>query len=337
MRLIFSLLLLSTIFASCNKKNKIPDVSGVNVTLSTSRFEEQFFSMDTTKLPEQAEKLAAEYPAFGNLFMVRLLGLTPDLPKDTANAYLKQFISYYGSVYSESEKLFRDFSPYEKKIRKAFQFVKYYFPSYKLPQKIVTFIGPVDGTGHGIGEDELYIGLQDHLGSDFPFYKTPMVEEIYPDYVTRDFTPEYITINSMQVIEDDMYPDNTEDKRLLVQMVEKGKRLYLLSRFLPDEPEHKLIGYTAVQLADCYKHEAAIWDLFIKNNYLQVADNNLIKNYVSPGPKTQELGEDAPGNIGSFAGWQIVKKFMDKNPDMSPADLMKTDAEKIYSESKYKP
>ena len=70
---------------------------------------------------------------------------------------------------------------------------------------------------------------------------------------------------------------------------------------------------------------------------MQTADNNLIKNYVSDGPKTQELGEKAPGNIGSFAGWQIVKKFAEKYPDIKPDSLMKIDDEKIYAEAKYKP
>jgi hypothetical protein len=72
-------------------------------------------------------------------------------------------------------------------------------------------------------------------------------------------------------------------------------------------------------------------------NYLQISDNNLIRNYVSEGPKTQELGENAPGNIGSFAGWQIVKKYASKYSDIKPDSLMHIDAEKLYQDIKYKP
>jgi uncharacterized protein YjaZ len=113
--------------------------------------------------------------------------------------------------------------------------------------------------------------------------------------------------------------------------------LYLLSKLLPYSEEYKLIGYTEKQLKDCYEHEAAIWDLFVQNNFLQTIDNNLIKNYVGEGPKTQELGEASPGNIGSFAGWQIVKKYMEKNPKVKLQQMMTTDAETIFRESKYKP
>ena len=113
--------------------------------------------------------------------------------------------------------------------------------------------------------------------------------------------------------------------------------MYLLSKFLPQTEEHMLIGYTKTQLKDCYEHENIIWDMFVQNNFLQIADNNLIKNYVTEGPKTQELGEKAPGNIGSFAGWQIVKKYASKYPNVSLDSLMHTDDEVIYQAAKYKP
>ena len=77
--------------------------------------------------------------------------------------------------------------------------------------------------------------------------------------------------------------------------------------------------------------------LFIKNNLLQVTDENMIKNYIGEAPKTQELGDASPGNIGAFAGWQIVKKFMDKKGNLSLPQLMATDNETIYQEAKYKP
>ena len=90
-------------------------------------------------------------------------------------------------------------------------------------------------------------------------------------------------------------------------------------------------------MKSCYKNEAVIWELFVQNDLLQSIDNNIIKNYVGEGPKTQELGEDSPGNIGSFVGWQIVKKYMDKNPSISLPQLMKTPAEELFQKAKYKP
>jgi hypothetical protein len=141
----------------------------------------------------------------------------------------------------------------------------------------------------------------------------------------------------MNNIVNDLYPEKVNDKSLVIQMIEKGKRLYLLSKFLPKTEEYKLIGYAEKQLVDAYEHEAVIWDLFVKNEYLQITDKNIIKNYIGESPKTQELGEGAPGNIGSFSGWQIVKKFAKKNESLTLQQLMNTDPEIILQQAKYKP
>ena len=335
MRFFFILSLFAFLF-SCGG-NKTPDISSIKINLQTQRYEKEFFAIDTNNLTASLDKLEEKYPSFNKTYLIEILGIDPRWSNDTLATYVKDYLNYSTSVYSESEKLFGNFNSYDSKLKKAFQFVKYYFPKYKTPSKIITFIGPANGASNALGDDFLCIGLQAHLGKDFPLYKTESVREIYPDYVSANFTPDFIEINSMRSIVNDMFPENEEDKRLVIQMIEKGKRLYLLQMFLPSVAENKLINYTETQMKDCYAGESKIWDLFIQNNYLQVADNNLIKNFVSEGPKTQELGESAPGNVGSFAGWQIVKKYANNYPKVTLDSLMKTNSELIFKGAKYKP
>lgn len=336
-KLLFTLPLVILLAGACKNKSQTPDVSSIKIHLSVHRFERDLFALDTNNIMSETDKLIAAYPSFGENFFSTILGMDPKWPADTTAFYLKGFLAYNRNVYDSTEKIFSDFTKYEKEIAHGLRFVKYYFPQYKIPQNIITYIGPADGYGDILDENVFIIGLHAHLGKDFPLYKTGPVEETYPGYITARFTPDYIPVNCMKNIVLDLYPEKTEDKRLIIQMIEKGKRLVLLSKFLPDTEEYKLIGYTPEQMIDSYAHEAIIWDLFVQNNYLQVADNNLIKNYVSEGPKTQELGDNAPGNIGSFAGWQIVKKIIKNNPSITPDSLMRIDDEKIYNEAKYKP
>jgi len=335
MRLIISLLLAS-LFFSCNQK-KVPDVSGIKIELSTHRFEKDLFSLDTNNLAPQLDQLIAKYPSFGENFLATILNTDPKWSQDSTTLYVKGFITTYRPVYDSAEKIFSDFSPYEKEIKKGLQFLKYYFPAYKIPHNIITYIGPFDGFGDILAEDALIIGLHHHLGKNFSLYSQTWVQDVYAGYISNRFEPGYIAVNCMKNIVLDMYPEKNEDQSLIIQMVENGKRLYMLSKLLPAEPEYKLIGYTEKQLKDSYAGEAIVWDLFVKNNLLQTIDNNIIKNYVGEGPKTQELGEDSPGNIGSFAGWQIVKKYMEKNPGITLPDLMNTSAETIFQQAKYKP
>jgi hypothetical protein len=336
MRLLISLLIV-TAFISCKNNSNIPDVSDIKVNLTVHRFEQGLFSLDTNNLAPQLDQLIAKYPSFGENFLSTILNVDPKWTPDTTVNYVKSFISSYRPVYDSSQNVFKDFTPYENEIKKGLQFLHFYFPKYNAPHNIITYIGPLDGYGDILDEDAFIIGLHQHLGKNYSAYKTVWVQETYPEYMTNRFEPDYIAINCMKNIVTDIYPEKLEDKSLVIQMIEKGKRLYMLSKLMPYTSEYKLIGYTEKQLKDCYAHEAAIWNLFTQNNYLQTIDYNITKNYIGEGPKTQELGDASPGNIGSFAGWQIVKKYMSKHSKLTLQQLMETDAEKLFADAKYKP
>lgn len=336
MKYFFSILTLVLLF-SCNSGDKTPDVSNIKIELKSMRFEKDLFTLDSTNYAGNLDRLISAYPSFGENFMSTILNADPTWSADSTADYVHGFTTAYKQLYDTSQLIFKDFMPYEKEIKKGLQFVKYYFPNYKLPSKIITYIGPIDGYGDILSDDAIIVGLQHHLGKNYSLYRSQIVQETYPAYISNRFEPGYIAVNSIKNIIADLYPEKPEDKPMVQQMVEKGKRLFILSKLLPETEEFKLIGYTKEQLKAVYEHEAAVWDLFVQNNFLQTIDKNITKNYIGEGPKTQELGEASPGNIGSFAGWQIVKKFMNKNPKMSLTELMTTDAETIFQQAKYKP
>jgi len=336
MKYIFSVLSFLVLF-SCNNADKTPDVSNIKVELTSLRFEQDLFNIDSSNYTTNLDQLLSKYPGFGENFLATILNTDPKWSADSAAGYVHGFTTAYRNIYDTAEIVFKDFTPYEKEIKQGLQFVKYYFPNYKLPTKIITYIGPIDGYGDILSDDAVIVGLHQHLGKNYSLYRSQIVQETYPDYISNRFEPGYIALNCVKNIVNDLYPEKPEDKPLVQQMVEKGKRLYVLSKLLPNTEEYKLIGYTKEQLKAVYEHEAAVWDLFVQNNFLQTIDNNIIKNYIGEGPKTQELGEASPGNIGSFAGWQIVKKFMQKNPKYTLQQLMAADPETIYQQAKYKP
>jgi hypothetical protein len=241
--------------------------------------------------------------------------------------------------------MFPDLRNYEQDIVDGLKHVKYYFPSYRLPQKLITFIGPMDayfegstgGYGDVITSEGLAVGLQLHLGKNFSMYTSEMGLALFPSYISRKFAPEYIPVNCMKNIVDDIFPEQNTDKTLVEQMVEKGKRLYILDKLMPAVSDTLKIGYTTGQLAGCRKNEGMIWTYFVKNGLVYNNDPSLIKNYVGESPATPEFGEGAPGNIGLFVGWQIVKKFMEENEQTTLPVLMQTDPRKLFEASKYRP
>ncbi|HMH32786.1 MAG TPA: hypothetical protein VK543_07135, partial [Puia sp.] len=118
--------------------------------------------------------------------------------------------------------------------------------------------------------------------------------------------------------------------------IEKGKYWWLLDRFLPDTEDSLKTGFTQKQLAWCKANEGLIWNFFLQNDLFTI-DPDFIKNFVGDGPNTQGMPDASPGNIGQWVGWQIVKKYVEKNPSVTPEQVMKTKPRAIFEETKYKP
>jgi hypothetical protein len=332
--------------ATCKNGPDAPDVSGIKVELQVERFEKDFFAIDTNHVGPSLSKLQYKYPGFLNDYLVNILGI-PLLPTtDTAaeNA-IKRFIADYRPVKDTADRVFRSFDEIAGELKKGLKFVRYYFPRYKMPQKLITFIGPLDayyqgslgGYGDIITNEGLGVGLQLHLGKNYSLYHTETGLQLYPEYISKRFEPAFIPVNCMKNIIDDLFPEKTTDRPLIDQMIEKGKRLYVLDKLLPYTADTLKIGYTKNQLKGCYEHEGAIWNLFLQNNFLFSIEPSVNKTYLQDAPKTEELGEASPGFIGLFVGWQIVKKYMDNHKKMDFTQLMQTDSRKIFEESKYKP
>ena len=315
-----------------------PDVSGIDVKLETRRFERDFFRVDTNQLIPSFQELNNKYPEFLQDFITSILGLPGQIDTSiiTQNG-IKSFLSTYKPIYDSAEKKFGDFDKSEKEVKQGLQYVKYYFPGYHTPEKIITFIGPVDGFGNVLASEGLAIGLHSYMGKDFFLYNTEMGQTTYPSYISRRFSPEYIPVNSMKNIINDIYPPTQGSRGLVEGMVERGKELYVLDKLLPETADSLKIGYTANQLQGCFKNEGLIWNFFLTNNLLNSIDADVHKYYLEEGPNTPEFGEGAPGSIGVFVGWQIVNKWMEKNPTIKLPQLLQTDARKIFEESKYRP
>jgi len=344
-RSMISIVMMPLFFWACTQQ-KGPNVSHISVELETLRFEQDFFSTDTNNLSHSLDNLYHKYPGFFSDFSTHILGLPPvnDSGEEAMNM-IRQFLRDYRPVYDSANKAFPDLNAQEKQIREGLRHVKYYFPDYPLPTRLITFVGPMDAffetstgkQGDVITADGLAVGLQLHLGSNFSMYHSEMGLALYPVYISRKFAPEYIPVNCMKNIMDDIFPDAGADRPLVEQMVEKGKRIFLLDKLLPSVDDTLKIGYTGPQLQGCYQNEGLIWNFFVKNGLVFNNDPSLIKNYIGESPNTPEFGDGAPGNIGLFVGWQIVKKYQEAYPDISLVELMQADPKELFEKSGYRP
>ncbi|NIG52883.1 hypothetical protein [Chitinophaga sp. Cy-1792] len=334
----FSWLLLAFLaFAACKSGPRAPDVSNISVNVSPERFDSALFTLDTNHLQPGLQQLHAAYPMFLPVYMTDIMNL--GAYSDSSQQILQQLHLFltnkdFRQLQVAVKQKFGNLEPVKKELTQAFQYTKYYFPKFRTPQ-VVTFISGIANYGAVTMDTILGIGLDMYMGEDFPPYH--MIEDL-PDYMIRRFSPEYITANCMQVLEQQMYPAGRDGGHLLSQMIDAGRQQYFLDKVLPNTADTIKLGYTKAQLSWCYDNEQMIWQFFIQNNLLYNTDWQEISHFMGDGPATQGMPEGSPGKIGNFVGWQIVKKYMDKHPELSLQQLMEIkDQMQIFNEAKYRP
>lgn len=333
------------LLGACRGGSGTPDVSDIRIDLRTVRFEREFLAMDTLDIPGSLRKLRAADSGFTDLFVGQVLGIPPgDTSPGALQAY-RQFLASYRPLLDMSDKAVGDIGIIVDDIRQALRLTRHYFPEYRTPERVYTFIGPMDAIAEGrtasygdiITPYGLGVGLQLHLGAESPIYASEEGRRLYPAYLSRRFEPATIAVNCMRNVVDDIFPGRADDRTLLDHMVDKGKRLYLLDLLMPDAADTLKTGYTKRQLEGAFENEGLIWNHFVANNLLFETDMQRIRPFLSEGPMTPELGEGSPGYIALFTGRQIVRAYLERNPRTSLRQLLDMPAKEILEGARYKP
>ncbi len=330
--------LVAVTISACNgsKAKKAPDVSGVDVTLQTSRFDRAFAKIDTNNIMGGLQQLHTQYPEFLNFYTDTLMHWGSIYHPDEAfRNSVHHFLTYkdYTGLYDTVQKHFPDTKKIDAELTQGFKYMKHYYPAYKVP-KVIYFVSGLNYWSAVSYESVMAIGLDMYLGKDYPFYASVQI----PDYMTSRLEPAYVPVNVFKVIQQDYYPFSAEGQTLLDMMLQKGKQLYFLDLMLPQTEDSIKIGYSSQQIAWCHANEAQSWNFFIEQKMIYDTDWQKILRYVNDGPSSTGMPQESPGNIGSWLGWQIVRRYMEKNPNTTIEQLMKqTDGMAFLKDSGYKP
>jgi hypothetical protein len=330
MRLLSLLPVLGLIlFTGCgsDKQRLDIDVSEVNLPeVIIHRYDVDLFKINSGQIQQRLESLKPAYRFF----------LDTDLtdPAKIANmtAYLdsprnRGFYAAVDSVYPQITGL-------EKDLTLALKHYLYYYPGFQVP-RIYSYISGGDyDYPVQFADTVMLIGLDNYLGTGFK----PYVSDGLPAYRISRMTPAHVIPDCMKVLGKITYPEQFPGNTLLEQMVEAGKRMLFLDAMIPATEDRLKIGYSKEQYDWIVKHEAHVWAAIIENRMLYTTDGKLIRSFMADGPFTAEFSKDAPARLGEWLGWQIVRKYMQNNTDVSFLEVMlEKDAQKVLSRSGYKP
>jgi gliding motility-associated lipoprotein GldB len=341
---IYLIFLMSVLLTACTRNKKV-DVGNIPIDIHIERFDHVFDAMRTKPMAEQAVYMQKKYGTFYKDFLGLII---PGTGTNDTNYFktLREVFNKtengrhpYLDLKQEVDSIYPgNMDKQNEELTDAFRRIKYYFPNSHLPAKVYAYFSGFQAQT-SIGNGYFGIGLDLFLGPNSKFY--PALTESFPHYLSRRFNPANIAPRVAEdIIRENIFPENDNDKSLLAQMVYNGKIMYVMDQVLPDVPDSTKIGYTPQQVKWCNDFKGDIWAYFLEQNLLYETDYPKIQMYLTEAPFTPGLGEknESAPKLGIWTGWQIVKQYMERHPEVTLQQLLANgDAQKILNDSKYRP
>ncbi len=303
------------------------DISGIpDPGMEVERYGRDLFSMDPSNIGEELPVLALKYPFF--------LG---EPPLDTLS-YIRihQFVTdpFLREVAIACDTIFPDLKAFEEELNKAWRYYQYYYPDVAVPMTYSYISGLDFEYPIQLHQGILLIALDMYLGKNYEPYARVRI----PQYRTRRASPEHLIRDVMIEAGNNTPKHYKEENILLDQMIEKGKLLYFLDATLPELHDTIKIAYNEKQLGWCEENEENLWAFLIENELLFSSDYEKTHKLIIDGPFTSYFPDGSPGRTGWWVGWQVVRSFMENNPDVSLPRLMgELTARQILDNSSYNP
>jgi len=239
----------------------------------------------------------------------------------------------FDTLLMETKRVFGDGSELKKEFTQAFTNLKYYYPEIKIP-RIETVITGMESDLF-VSDSLVIVGLDYFLGHGAK-YQPNMYE-----YMLRRYTKEFVVPSTMLLygIDGRINTVNPEDKTVLADMVAYGKAYYFAKQMLPCVPDSIFIGYTSKEMNGARENTDIIWKHLVEREVFFNTAKNIKEKYINERPITIEIGDQCPGRIGVWIGWQIVTEFAQKNArtESLPKLMKLSSPEQILKGSKFRP
>lgn len=322
------------LLGSCTQSSRFEiDTTKERYEVKIHRFDKDLLSVDTTNIKPGIDSLYSRYQEFLPVFAYNILD-TADTDTAAVTNLFRQFLTdkTYAPVNKKVKEMYSDnITDVETKISDAYTYIHHYFPEVELPE--VYFF--VSGFNSQIIMNDKFIGIGTdfYLGNDFPLYK-----DLTYKYMIYNMRRENLASDLVSATLFRMFVMNSDENRLLDNMIFRGKIMYLLSVFMPEEKPEILLGYSPEQWNWSKKYEKEIWATIIDQKHLFSTDVQLIHKYMNDAPFTSPISQESPGRLGTFIGWQIVKSYMEKNENLGLKELMdENNMQNILEKSGYRP
>ncbi len=323
------ILLFMSLFSCTSEEQleKLPDVSKVSLSLKINRLDREISKI---KSPTEAFDFIKKYADFANAYLP-----FPDSMQADEIYKLAQS-PYIDTLSQEVEAYFGEMEEVRKDLETAFKVVKYHYPDFQIP----TIYTIITGFSNDLYVDStmVVIGLDYFLGRHTRYTIRNHRGERLPQYMTDRYQKEYIVPAVMILMSQQFNERDPMDKTLLAEMIAWGKTYEFAKMTAPHVADSLIISYSSEGIAKCFANQDILWAHFVEKNLFFEKSYAVLNRYIGERPFTSEIGDNCPGRIGRWVGWQIVRSYLKNNPEVNLAQLMsESKAQLIFEKSKYRP
>jgi gliding motility-associated lipoprotein GldB len=325
---LFFILLCLGLSACKNKAKDKAVVENIQVSIPFQRLEEELFRINST---EDVKSFFMKYPLVAEKYfdMDSSMLEDPEVLQSFYEFYSNKFLKEF---YLEAKGSFGDIAPLQSQLEDFYKHVKFYYPNSTAPKAYTVVTGFNPDKPFFVNDTLLVLSIDFFLGPKAK-YRPP-----YYKYMLDRFEKPYIAPFIALAVSLKYNITDYKDETMLANMIYHGKSLYFAEMMLPQLADSMLIMYTGKDIAGVEENQKTIWGHFIQNKLLFETQPHIIEKFIGERPKVTEIGDKCPGRIGRWLGWQIVRKYMSKHPEVTLQQLMsEKDSQKIFRESKYKP
>jgi len=304
-----------------------PNVSSIEVNLQMTRLEQELFKLGNTG---EILDFFSSNPVFTYYFIDSY-----EYPSDTILA--KRTLSMISNphitdtLYRETMEVFGDLDELEGQFIEAFQLIKYHYPDFEAPEIQTAITGFYKDLF--LSDSLIILGLDHYLGKNATYRPRDI-----PLYILDRYEPANVVPMVIYFLSNNFNRVDLSKGTLLSEMINYGKAYYFTSQIVPCANDAQIVGYSPEVLTDVLENQEIIWANFIQNELIYETNHEVKSKFIGERPKIPEIGEKCPGRIAAWLGYEIVKSYMENNPETSLPQLMgNADAEKIFMQSGYKP
>lgn len=321
------------LLAACQPNRLKVDVSNIELQLNVHRFDQAVFQNSPAELADLLKQHNTWDSHFVESYFMDIVRIGD--PADTffaSNLQLFMTDTVIVQVAAKVLDVFSDYSELAGQLEDGFRHFHHYFPALPVPD-IYTCI-----TGFNqslfIADEWMAISLDNYLGSDCVFYQYLGI----PQYKINNMYPEKMVSDLFYALGMTTFQAEGEAENLLAAMIREGKMHYFTEAMCPDMPDSVVIGFTKAQLDWCKANEAGMWSYWAEHKLLYNMERLTLQKYIADAPFTNTFASESPGRTGAWVGWQIVRSYMNKHPEISLETLMNLhDPQEILNHSGYFP